>query len=767
MSMPTMHRHRTRKSLWFEAFESRQLLSAVEPTAVEQYMVELINRARANPTAEAARYSIDLNEGLSPGTLSSAVRQPLAINLHLTDAARLHAQWMADNNLIKSLPHFENVEGTASGGTPRPGYHSPGDRATTAGYSGGIAGAENQAYTSGGGASPTAASMDALHKLLFKDFTSSFEVVGRGHRKNILQGEFVEVGVGNVNKGGLAVSVQDFARNANHHFLTGVVYRDSNSNSFYTPGEGISTVTITATRVSDSEVFETTTWGSGGYTLELPNGTYTVVASGGTLDAPQQFENITIASLNVKQDVVLGGVAPAAPADLIVNLEVTKTPGIVVPGEFITVVVTAQNTGGTAITAPFDIQLTNSVDSSTNSFTFTKGLGAGKSGKATVKIPVSSSWDSSNISFFAEVDPADAIDESNESNNTASLSGPSITHRAGTFSTRSKVKLTVPDRTGDGSVPTLVTLTGAGYAEVATTADGLEIDLQNTDAKSVLTIAAASGSPLIHRITATTPMKSILAKNSALAGVINVQALGKIVFDDSVAESRIVIHTADPALKPAAAVEIQFDDASDLSVSSGIPIKLFVSTQLLDSGTLTQIDAPSIAAIKINGDKKRSINGDFQADVLTTDAAAKLALGSVTVAGNMSGVRIRSAGHIGTVTVGALIDSQIYAGYLTGTTPTFPDSLDDLGDFAIKSVTVKSGLGPDFDYSQSVIAARTLGKISMANVNVNVGTHLLFADKLGSFSVKPVNAALPALKNLDAADNDATPEGDGFVIRIV
>jgi len=40
-----------------EKLETRRLLSVVYPTAYEQYAVELINRARANPTAEATRYN--------------------------------------------------------------------------------------------------------------------------------------------------------------------------------------------------------------------------------------------------------------------------------------------------------------------------------------------------------------------------------------------------------------------------------------------------------------------------------------------------------------------------------------------------------------------------------------------------------------------------------------------------------------------------------------------------------------------------------------
>lgn len=103
-----------------ETLETRRLLAAVHPTPVEVYEVELINRARANPTAEATRHGIALNEGLAAGTISTAAKQPLAINPFISDAARKHSQWMIDNDLFRH-------EG--------PGNNSPGQRITNAGYS--------------------------------------------------------------------------------------------------------------------------------------------------------------------------------------------------------------------------------------------------------------------------------------------------------------------------------------------------------------------------------------------------------------------------------------------------------------------------------------------------------------------------------------------------------------------------------------------------------------------------------------------------------
>ena len=46
------------------------------PTAQEVLMWQLVNRARLDPVAEAARYGIDLNEGLAAGTIAEEVDRP-------------------------------------------------------------------------------------------------------------------------------------------------------------------------------------------------------------------------------------------------------------------------------------------------------------------------------------------------------------------------------------------------------------------------------------------------------------------------------------------------------------------------------------------------------------------------------------------------------------------------------------------------------------------------------------------------------------------
>lgn len=277
--------------LLIERLESRRLFAAVYPTAVEQYELELINRARANPTAEAARYSIALNEGLPNGTISTAAKQPLAINPLVTDAARKHSQWMIDHD------QFSHYEGTAD----------PGVRMRAAGYTFNApwTWGENIGYRSQFPSVPDPATFAArVHQDLFVDAG----IDGRGHRTNMMSNAFKEIGVGVVSgsfNGYNAVMVTtDFATSGTGSFLTGVAYTDNvTKDDLYTPGEGMSGVTVKAVRASDGATFTTTTWSSGGYSLKLSSGTYAVTGTGGELGTNVvAYPSVTIGSENVKRD---------------------------------------------------------------------------------------------------------------------------------------------------------------------------------------------------------------------------------------------------------------------------------------------------------------------------------------------------------------------------------------------------------------------------------------------------------------------------------
>jgi uncharacterized protein YkwD len=147
-----------------------------EPTTQEVLMMALINRARLNPAGEAARYGIDLNEGLAAGTISSASKQPLAFSDPLLTSADAHSQAMIDNDYFA-----HNDPNTGS---------TPQSRANAAGYSGAVG--ENIAWATG--------PIDGI-QMIFAEHQDLFVdtgVGGRGDRLNILDDRYQQVGVGQV-----------------------------------------------------------------------------------------------------------------------------------------------------------------------------------------------------------------------------------------------------------------------------------------------------------------------------------------------------------------------------------------------------------------------------------------------------------------------------------------------------------------------------------------------------------------------------------------
>src|SRR4051794_39294886 len=203
----------SRSPRFLEPLELRRLLSAVYPSNDEQYLVELVNRGRADPAAEAARFGVALNEGLAAGTISTAAKQPLAINPYLTDGARDHSQWMIDTDTF---------------GHTGAGNSDPGQRMSNAGYAfvAPWTWGENIAWRS-----YTGSASSSLIAQLQKDLFVDAGVTGRGHRTNLMNGALREVGAGYVTgrfqQYNAGMLTQDFAASAGNPFLTGVVYADT------------------------------------------------------------------------------------------------------------------------------------------------------------------------------------------------------------------------------------------------------------------------------------------------------------------------------------------------------------------------------------------------------------------------------------------------------------------------------------------------------------------------------------------------------------
>ena len=269
-----------------------------QPTAYEQYLLELINRARLNPLDEANLFGIGLNDGLAANTISDAAKQPLAFNLLLIDAARSHSQWMLDNNI------FDHTGANGSNAS---------DRMSNAGYqfTGSWAWGENLGTRGTTGTLDVNNAITQINEGLFKS---------SGHRTNILNNSFREIGLGTLtgdfNGYNSLMVTENFAKSGSDVFLTGVAFDDLvQDDDFYTVGEGLGGIEVTAIRQSDNLSFTTTTMPSGGYQIALDAGTYEVSFSNNnqTIGNTRQ---VTIAGENVKLDLDTSNLAVETPQQM-------------------------------------------------------------------------------------------------------------------------------------------------------------------------------------------------------------------------------------------------------------------------------------------------------------------------------------------------------------------------------------------------------------------------------------------------------------------
>jgi uncharacterized protein YkwD len=260
-----------RARLQLEQLEDRLVLTGVQPTATEQLFLEQLNDARANPAAYGQQIGVDLS--------TVAPSQPLAFDPRLIAGARGHSLDMNDNAYF---------------GHNSPSGVDPGQRITAQGYN----------WTSWGesiaaGYTTTASALSAL--------IIDNGISGVGHRRHLLamdqtfQGQ-TQVGVGIVMNGSGPYrdyyTIDSAAPLDSRPFLTGVIFQDLAGSGKYAVGEGLAGVTITVQGAGSAITFD-----SGGFSLQVNPGTYTVTASGGSLATPFT-QVVTVGAHNQRLTIV-------------------------------------------------------------------------------------------------------------------------------------------------------------------------------------------------------------------------------------------------------------------------------------------------------------------------------------------------------------------------------------------------------------------------------------------------------------------------------
>ncbi|MCO6045376.1 hypothetical protein NG895_15810 [Aeoliella sp. ICT_H6.2] len=306
--------------------------SVGNPSAEEQLYLEFINRSRADAITEASRLANESDaatvaayttRGINPQHIIDQFEtsvsdgylpqfaQPLSFNSKLLLAADLHTEDMYLNG-------FQGHENSPNPPSPLEPGGGLATRLAKVGYVGGAAEnvfafAESVAHGHAAFDVDWGDTVNPDFGYYNPDFTGQGMQNGAGHRANIHNDSFKEIGVGVVDmlSGGTSVGpqivTQDFGDPGNVAFVTGVVYEDINGNNFYDLGEGRPGVRVDI----DESPYYAISSDSGAYSIPInENGFYSVEFTGGgfaSFSAPAQI----IGGRSYKVDYII----PVLPGD--------------------------------------------------------------------------------------------------------------------------------------------------------------------------------------------------------------------------------------------------------------------------------------------------------------------------------------------------------------------------------------------------------------------------------------------------------------------
>lgn len=253
-----------------------------QTSALEQWLLEFINLARMDPSGMAARFRISLNDGLAPGTISSAPKAVLAMSEILQLSADFHGQYQLDQGSFSTI----GIEGS-----------HPGDRMAFAGFSDGEGFDWAETINWRTFASGAQVSEDTVLYNIWRDL-----FLAPGARAIILSDDFNEAGLSLLSGplGGSStqksyVVTNDFG-GSDEVFITGGIY-DPNEflSELYVAPTGIGGVSA---RVGTTA---TTSNAAGGYRVEVDSGTQQFKIGNVSLTVLVGTENIKIDLMGTSQ----------------------------------------------------------------------------------------------------------------------------------------------------------------------------------------------------------------------------------------------------------------------------------------------------------------------------------------------------------------------------------------------------------------------------------------------------------------------------------
>jgi hypothetical protein len=257
------------------------------------------------------------------------------------------------------------------------------------------------------------------------------------------------------------------------------------------------------------------------------------------------------------------------------------------------------------------------------------------------------------------------------------------------------------------------TLFGNGTGHAVADGDGFAVSLSGTTPRSALSIFTDNFG-LITTLSTDSSIGSISAPDCSIGGDVSIAGtLGSAFLLGLSSEVGNTIHF--DIAGAGVATNLQIALVSDVTLTAASPIRLLRVQRWADLNAEPDvINAPSIGQIRATAGT--GVTGSFEADLNLT-AVGGVSLGRMILAGGLNGSIIRATGSVGTVSVAAMHDSTIFAG-VNPAVSGLPMSAGDfvastsLGSFLVRNTTPAV-------FSDSVIAASSMGKVDVARVGTN------------------------------------------------
>ena len=523
----------------------------------------------------------------------------------------------------------------------------------------------------------------------------------------------------------------------------------------------------------------------------LPNGTYSLLV---------MIQPVTVLDNNTANDLISlkgGAAVPLNITPVGPNLQVAvgapkTTLAAYVPGDKITIPVTISNTGNQPAIAssksPLVILLRASTDGSYNTASpllaqakISSTIAAGKSTTLNVTFTLPATVPAGAITPVAFVDN-NTVAEYNENDNTDAAANPlNILWQFGAVAGRKgSVPLTFND--ADGTKVTLK-ISGPGTGTLTSNGTGFDISIANTTAASAFNITTTktatpgdNGRFTLDNLTIGNPatpgdhtsIGTINAATTDLAGSITITGAASTLKWGNFAGPNTLSIGASPATPASSqSVNLTFGSVKNLQLTSAIGIGNLTATDWQNNDTSPDfITAPWLKSLKITGNKKLALAGDFAADLTLTEpgnSTSSPLLTTVSIANSITGGNWTIAGNVTTLTAKAIQSSWngVFTGNISKMTLSNRAAISTLtlsanaigtlsvaGGLANSSITLSQIVSPTTkalgtltvtgDITNSQIRSR--GNIGSVRARSLVNS-LLFAGVLSSVDTLPASAA--------------------------